>query len=95
MSTETAAEPCELCRIGRCQPTAAPYIYWVNKRVLVLPNAPAYLCDICGQLHYDAYFLNTLDILLRELESGLPPKEPARPPLPVQNTPGLQMTRSR
>jgi YgiT-type zinc finger domain-containing protein len=95
MSTEVAAEPCELCRIGRCQPIAAPYIYWVGKQVLVLPNAPAYLCDICGQLHYDAYFLNALDILLREMENGLPTKETARPPLPTQTAPGLQVTRSR
>jgi YgiT-type zinc finger domain-containing protein len=95
MSTEAVSEPCELCRIGLSQPTTATYIYWVNKQVLVLPNAPAYLCDICGQLRYDTYFLNTLDVLLHELEYGLPAREPARRPLAGQQVAGLQPTRGR
>jgi YgiT-type zinc finger domain-containing protein len=93
--TEAAMDSCELCRIGHCQPITAPYIYWVDRQVLVLPNAPAFLCDICGQLWYDAHFLNMLDILLNEWEYGLSPKEPPRAPLAPQQPAGLQPTRSR
>lgn len=95
MSTEAAIESCELCRIGYSRPITAPYIYWVGKQVLVLPNAPAYLCDICGHLQYDAHFLSTLDILLNELEYGLPPKEPPRAPIALGQTAGLQPIRGR
>ncbi len=46
---------------------------------MVLPNAPAYSCDICGQLQYDEDFLDSMDILLQELEVGLPPeRQPSR-----------------
>ncbi len=43
-----------------------------------MPNAPAYTCDVCGQIQYDAAFLSKIDILLQEMENGLPVEEPTR-----------------
>jgi hypothetical protein len=31
---------------------------------MVVPNAPAYSCDICGHMEYDANFLQKLNHLL-------------------------------
>ncbi len=84
---EAAVQSCEQCRIGHCLPTKAPYVYWIKKQVLVLPNAPAYCCDICGQLQYDASFLTMLEMLLQELEFGLAPERPAQPA--IQSEPSV------
>jgi len=94
-TTEATPIPCEQCRIGHCQPTTAPYIYWIKKQVLVMPNAPAYSCDICGQLQYDASFLTTLEMLLQELEFGLLPEKQAKPVVQPDATAQWHPTRSR
>jgi len=61
----------------------------------VFPNAPAYCCDICGQLQYDAGFLATLEMMLQELEFGMQldklPKSVAQPDVASQ----WQPTRGR
>lgn len=62
---------CGVCRIGVLQPTKAPYMYWVADQVLVLPDAPASACDICGQLYFDPAFLSRMEHLLQELENSI------------------------
>ncbi|MBK6712775.1 MAG: hypothetical protein IPG51_20970 [Chloroflexi bacterium] len=95
MTIEPKVQTCDLCRIGRCQPTKAPFIYWVDKYVMVLPNAPAYSCDICGQLQYDEDFLDSMDILLQELEVGLPPERQPTRAVASEKTAQWPSTRSR
>ncbi|MBE2200554.1 MAG: YgiT-type zinc finger protein [Anaerolinea sp.] len=58
---------CEECRVGRCHKTTTPYVYWAGKQMLVFPNAPATVCDVCKDTMYDAHFLNQMEYLLTDL----------------------------
>lgn len=60
---------CEACRIGHFQPVHAPYLQRIGSEMLIISDAPAYNCDICGKLIYDAEFMSQLDFLL-EHRSG-------------------------
>jgi YgiT-type zinc finger domain-containing protein len=58
---------CEFCRIGHYEDVVVPYIQWVNGQIMVIPNAPAYSCDICGYMEYDVHFMQKLNQLLANL----------------------------
>jgi YgiT-type zinc finger domain-containing protein len=92
--TEAAPIYCEQCRIGHYRSTKAAFIYWVDAQVLVMPNAPAYTCDICGQIQYEAAFLSKIDILLQEMEKGLPTEEKTRQRLAPETAVTWPSTRS-
>lgn len=55
---------CENCRIGHFQPISTPYLHWLGEHILLIPDAPAELCDICGEMRYDDGFINNLQFLL-------------------------------
>ena len=55
---------CDECRIGRLQAQRVPYLDWFGEKVLVAPNTPAWVCDVCGQTHYDLEFLHRLQDLV-------------------------------
>lgn len=70
---------CEACRIGRYQPTALSYLHQVEGQMIIIPNAPAYICDVCRQSHFDPYFLEAIDFLLARLVPQELAKPAARP----------------
>ena len=55
---------CENCRIGHFQPISTPYVNWLGGHILLIPDAPAVRCDICGEMRYDDGFINNLQFLL-------------------------------
>ena len=55
---------CEHCRIGHYEDIFSPYIQWLEGQIMVIPNAPAYSCDICGYMEYDPHFMQKLNQLL-------------------------------
>jgi len=55
---------CQHCRIGHYELVTAPYVQWLDGRILVIPDAPAFSCDICGQMEYDYEFMIQLQYLL-------------------------------
>ncbi len=57
---------CEECGIGRCRYVATPYLLKLGKHMLVMPDSPSYVCDICGNRFYDEDFLNSVHHLLRQ-----------------------------
>ncbi len=60
-----------------------------------MPNAPAFSCDICGQLQYDASFLTVIELLLQEMEAGLTPEKAAPPIIKTEQPTQWHPTRSR
>ncbi|MCP5095256.1 MAG: hypothetical protein GY943_06875 [Chloroflexi bacterium] len=60
---------CSKCRIGRLHPLSTPFLTKLDNQMLVVPDAPAYRCDMCTQLLYDEYFLHNLQKLITELTS--------------------------
>lgn len=85
---------CDVCRIGRCQSTQAPYLYWVDDQVLVMPNSPALACDICGHVHFEPSFLVLIESLLQELESSMEMRRAAQTQMKTANSVGLHSSRS-
>ena len=85
---------CDVCRIGRCQLTKAPYLYWVDDQVMVMPNSPALACDICGHVHFEPSFLVLIEGLLQELESSMEMRRAAQTRIETASPVGLHSSRS-
>lgn len=57
---------CEECGIGYYQPQSAPFLLPLGDRMMVIPDAPAYSCDVCGFRTFDEEFLHALHSLLAQ-----------------------------
>ena len=76
-----SAEPCNECGVGRCKPVTLPYLRMFGMHMIILPNAPASKCDMCGAVAYQPEFLLTMQVMLEEIakeqRSGGLAKKPA------------------
>ncbi len=79
---------CEYCHIGHYELSYSPYVHWYNGKIMVIPNAPAYSCDICGHMEYDAGFLQKLNHLLNRFADAAQ-NNTATHPRPVRFEPNL------
>lgn len=59
---------CQKCQIGRYHTTKAPFLHELNGQIMVLPDAPAITCDICGHTAYTDGFLHRMEFLLDRME---------------------------
>jgi hypothetical protein len=59
-----ATVKCDQCQIGRCRPVEMTYMRKLGSYMVVLPNAPAGRCDVCGQVSFDRIFLETMQTLM-------------------------------
>lgn len=55
---------CEECQIGRYHLISTSYLYRLGTQLIVVSNAPAYICDVCKNMHYDTSFMDNLHYLL-------------------------------
>jgi len=62
-------ENCNRCRIGRLQAITTPYLTKINGHIMVMPDIPAYHCDMCGLVRYDQQFLVNIEKLLDQFIS--------------------------
>jgi hypothetical protein len=91
MTNET--QPCPVCRIGHCQSVKAPYLYWVDDQMMIMPNSPALACDICGQVQFEPSFLAGIEQLLQELESSLQTRQATKQAAPVDKAVNWHLNR--
>lgn len=63
---------CHHCRIGKFQPTKIAYYSPLNEHLMVIPNVPAYQCDVCGVTDYDEIFMLRLHYLIDKLTGKEP-----------------------
>lgn len=63
-------QKCQECGIGHYRPINAPYLTRLGKRMLVMPDAPAYVCDVCGYRCFDEVFLISIQHLIRQMVEG-------------------------
>jgi hypothetical protein len=61
------SDQCEECLVGRCRPANLPYLRKFGPHMIVLPNAPASKCDMCGNVAYQTDFLMTMQVMLEEI----------------------------
>ena len=64
---------CENCRIGRYRPTTLPYVTDLDGEILIIPNVPAYVCDVCRRSQYDPGYMIFVQHLLDQEERGKQP----------------------
>ena len=57
---------CDECGIGHCRPISTPYLLKLGKHMMVVPDSPAYVCDICGNRFFDENFLDGVHYLLEQ-----------------------------
>lgn len=81
---------CDECGVGRYRLIAAPYLVKLGKQMMVMPDAPAYVCDICGFRCFDDHFLASMQYLIRQAANDSrrrtrkrqPTQQPEAPALP-------------
>ena len=62
-----AGDPCNECGVGRCKPVTLPYMRMFGMHMVVLPNAPASKCDVCGVVDFKPEFLLAMQVMLEEI----------------------------
>lgn len=55
---------CSNCRLGNLYHEHVTYANWHSGRFVIVPNMPAWMCDVCGDYEYDADALSRLMPLL-------------------------------
>ena len=57
------------------------YFTWLGDELIIYPNFPAWVCDICGKREYDERAISWLSMLLNP-EAGHPTRRAKRPSRP-------------
>jgi YgiT-type zinc finger domain-containing protein len=60
------------------------YFTWLGEELVMVPNFPAWICDVCGRRDYDEKSISWLTMLLNP-DAGRPPH--TRPTSPPRNRP--------
>lgn len=84
-------EVCPHCRVGRYKKSAIPFLQDVEGTPMLLPNMPAFVCDVCGDIEYDPDMMMNLQYLIHqhEVNNKQLPKikntpTPQKPPAPAR-----------
>ncbi len=81
--------PCNECPAGIMHIRHITYFTWLGDELIMVPNFPAWVCDICGKREYDERAISWLSMLLNP-EAGHPTrrvKRPSRPDPRKRNAP--------
>lgn len=85
---------CDECGVGRYRPIKATYLMKMGRQMLVMPDAPGYLCDVCGYRCFDEDFLVSMYYLIRQAVDDPARRERKRQPAPeMPATPVLRQRR--
>ena len=67
---------CSRCRIGHLHAIKTPYLISVHDHMMVVPDSPAYHCDMCSQIKYDEQFLQNIQALIDQFIGSPLTQEP-------------------
>ena len=60
MDAKARAYACPRCTVGRCTPQTTTFVDIYQGHLLSLPNARAYICDVCRFVEYEQELLDAL-----------------------------------
>ncbi len=63
--------PCGDCQAGMMLLRFVTYFTWLAEEPIMVPNFPAWICDVCGRRDYDEKSLSWLTMLLNP-DAGKP-----------------------
>jgi YgiT-type zinc finger domain-containing protein len=75
---------CDECQAGLKHLHFITYFTWLGDELVLVPNFPAWICDVCGRRDYDEKSIAWLSMLLNP-DAGKPTK--ARPPTTRRDRP--------
>lgn len=55
---------CDTCHIGTLNARRTTVTYWVGKHLVIMPNVPVWVCDVCGDFEYEMETIARLEMLL-------------------------------
>lgn len=64
MPAEKREAICHACHVGRMERGRVSFLKWINGKLIVIPDFPAWTCDICGSYEYEAGALIELQAML-------------------------------
>jgi YgiT-type zinc finger domain-containing protein len=56
--------PCDECQAGMMHLRFITYFTWLADELVLVPNFPAWICDVCGRREYDERSISWLSMLL-------------------------------
>ncbi|HSR20194.1 MAG TPA: YgiT-type zinc finger protein [Anaerolineales bacterium] len=68
-----SSAPCDECQAGIKRLHFITYFTWLGSELVMVPNFPAWVCDVCGRRDYDEKSIAWLAMLLNP-DAGKPPK---------------------
>jgi YgiT-type zinc finger domain-containing protein len=74
-----APVPCDECQAGVKHLHFITYFTWLGDELVMVPNFPAWICDVCGRRDYDEKSISWLTMLLNP-DAGKPQKPMSAPP---------------
>jgi YgiT-type zinc finger domain-containing protein len=63
-SNSQPAYTCHQCQAGVMNLNFITYFTWLDQELVMVPNFPAWVCDVCGRREYDSRAVNWLSTLL-------------------------------
>jgi YgiT-type zinc finger domain-containing protein len=70
---------CRECQAGHLQQKFISYFTWMGDEMIIVPDFPAWICDVCGRREYDPQALSRLNLLLNP-NAGKPFSRSHKPP---------------
>jgi YgiT-type zinc finger domain-containing protein len=64
MPSEKREAICHTCHVGRMERGRVSFLKWLNGKLIVIPDFPAWICDICGSYEYETGALIELQAML-------------------------------
>jgi len=66
MNTEKHASDnhCFECQVGHMVERQVAHAIWMEDALIMVPDFPAWVCDVCGRLEFDARAINRLNLVL-------------------------------
>lgn len=55
---------CDTCHIGTRIPRRTTVTYWIEGHLVIMPNVPVWVCDICGDVEFEMESVERLEVLL-------------------------------
>ena len=78
-------ESCPECQVGALQNSAVPYYAILEGTLVVVPDFPAWVCDICRHCEYDENALEALRVILGPA-AHIPSQSTPRRRLPAEGS---------
>lgn len=55
---------CDVCHIGTRRERQTTYLYWLDSKLVVMPNTTVWVCDVCDDVVFDEEQIAQLEMLL-------------------------------